>query len=96
MQGQSARTLARPVNREFGREDFGIRVRLRALANGVGGVVHPNLATNSVFGDRVQCVGEGSVATFHARNCEGMVFADDIVRAPDGRSPNRSCRDDHG
>ena len=61
--------------------DLGIRVRRRALANGGGSVVHANLATTREFGDRVQCVGEGSVATFHARNCEGMVFADDIVPA---------------
>ena len=50
------------------------------MANGGSRVVHPNPATISEFGDRAQCVGEGRVATFHARNCEGMAFADDIVR----------------
>ena len=50
---------ARPVKRELGLEDLGIRVRLRALANGGSRVVHSNPATNSEFGDRAQCVREG-------------------------------------
>ena len=49
----------RPVKRELGLEDLGVRVRLRALTNGGSRVVHPNPATNSEFGDRMQCVGEG-------------------------------------
>ena len=50
---------ARPVERELGLEDLGIRVRLRALADGGNRVVHPHRAANGEFGNRVQCVGEG-------------------------------------
>ena len=50
---------ARPVNRELGLEDLGVRIRLRALANGGSRVVHPNPAINNEFGDRAQRVGEG-------------------------------------
>ena len=49
---------ARPVKRELGLEDLGVRVRLRTLANGGSCVVHPNPATSSEFEDRAQCVGE--------------------------------------
>ena len=41
--------------------------------------IHP--AANGEFGDGMQCVGEGAVAAVYARNGEGVVFADDILRA---------------
>ena len=72
---------ARPVEQELGLEDLTVRVRLRALADGDGRIEHPHSATNGEFWNRAQCVREGRVSAFHARNCEDMVFADDIVRA---------------
>ena len=44
-------------------------------------MLHPHPAAKSELGDWTQCVGEGGVATVHASNGEGVVFADDIVRA---------------
>ena len=35
----------------------------------------------AIFWNWAQCVGDGGVSAFHAIICEGMVFADDIVRA---------------
>ena len=53
---------ARPVERELGLEDLGVRVLLHALADGGSRIVYPHPAANSEFGIRAQCVGEGWVA----------------------------------
>ena len=37
--------------------------------------------THGEFRCRTQCVGEGGVSAVNARNGEGMVFANNIVRA---------------
>ena len=50
------------------------------MTNG-GSIVYLHPAANREFGNRAQCVGAGWVAAFHAINCEGMVFTDDLVRA---------------
>ena len=50
---------ARPIEPELGLEDRGIRVRLRASADGDSRVVHPHPAANGEFGNHAQCVGEG-------------------------------------
>ena len=50
---------ARPVERELGLEDLGVRARLRALADGGSRVVNPHPAANDGFENRAQCVGEG-------------------------------------
>ena len=69
------------LNEIFVLEGLGIRVRLRALADGGRRLVHPHPAANAKFGDWTQCVGEGGVAAVHASNGEGVVFTNDIVRA---------------
>ena len=50
---------ARPVERELGLEDLGVRVRLCALAGCGNRIVHPHPAVNGEFRNRPQCVGEG-------------------------------------
>ena len=50
---------AHPIERELGRENLGVRVRLRALADGGNRIVHRHAAANSEFGNRTQCVGYG-------------------------------------
>ena len=49
----------RPVERELGLENLGVRVRLRALADGGSRIVHPQPDANGEFWNRAQCVGEG-------------------------------------
>ena len=70
----------RPVEGEDGLEDLGVRVGLRALADGGHRIVHPRLVADVKFGDWMQSVGEGEVAAVYASNSEGVVFANDIVR----------------
>ena len=47
------------AKRDLGFDDLGVRVRLRALADGGSRVVHPYTVTKSEFGDRAKCIGEG-------------------------------------
>ena len=71
---------ARPVAEDFGLEDLGGRVGLRALADGERRSVHPRPAANVKFGGWTKSVGEGGVAAVHVSNGAGVVVADDIVR----------------
>lgn len=50
------------------------------MVDGGSRILHPRPAANGEFGNRAQCVGEGSSVP-HERKCEGTVFAKDIVRA---------------
>lgn len=43
---------ARPVGRELGRENLGIRISLRALVDAGSRIVHPRPAANDQFGYR--------------------------------------------
>ena len=43
--------------------------------------MHPCPTTHGEFRDRAQRVGEGGVSAVNAGNGEGMVFANNIVRA---------------
>ena len=72
---------ARPAKRKFGLEYLGVRVSLHTLADGGNRVVHPYPTTHGESRCRAQCVGEGGVSAGNARNGEGMVFANNIVRA---------------
>ena len=69
-----------PLEREFGLEGLGVRVGLCTLADGGHRIVHQRPAANVKFGGRTQSIGEG-IAAVHAGNSEGVVFANDIVRA---------------
>ena len=71
---------ARPVKRKFGLEYLGVRVSLHTLADGGSRLVHP-CPTHGECRCRAQCVGEGGVSAANARNGDGMVFANNIVRA---------------
>ena len=50
---------ARPVERQLGLEDLGVRIRLRALADGGSRIVYSRQPANSEFANRAQRVGEG-------------------------------------
>ena len=50
---------ARPVNRELGLEDLGVRVCVGALTDGGSRIERSHPATNVDFGNWTQCVGEG-------------------------------------
>ena len=43
--------------------------------------MHPSPTTHSEFGCRTQRVGTGGVSAVNAKNGEGMVLANDVVRA---------------
>ena len=73
-----------------------VRVRLRAQMEGGRLVVHPRPAANVEFGHWTQSVVDRRVAAVHASNSEGMVFANDIVRAAGGPSPSRSRLEGRG
>ena len=70
---------ALPLKCKFGLEYLGVRVSLHTLADGGSRVVHPCPTTHGEFRCRTQCVGQGGVSAVHARNGEGMVFANNIV-----------------
>ena len=72
---------ARPVKRKFDLEYLGVRVSLHTLADGGSLVVHPSPTTHSEFGCRTQRVSEGGVLSVNARSGEGIVFANNVVRA---------------
>lgn len=72
---------ARPVEREVGLGELGVRVSLCTLTDGGSRLVHLHPAANNEIGHRAQRVGEDGVAAVHASNNAGVVFADDIVRA---------------
>ena len=44
-------------------------------------MIHQRPAANGEFGYWTQCVRESGVASAYANNGEGVVFANDIVRA---------------
>ena len=60
---------------------LGVRVGLRSLVDGGRRIIHPRPAANVQFAAWMQSVDEGGVAAVDARNSEGVVFANDIVRA---------------
>ena len=72
---------ARPVKREFGLEYLGLGVRLHTLADGRGRTVHPCPTTRSEVRCWTQHVGEGGVSAVNTGNGEGVVCADNVVRA---------------
>ena len=72
---------ARPVKREFGLEYLGVGVCLHTLADGGGTNVHPCPTTRREVRCWTQRVGEGGVSAVNTRNGEGVVCADNVVRA---------------
>ena len=84
-QGPTARILHGPVQLSAslarGLEYLGVCVRLHTLADGRGRVVHPCSTTRSEVRCWTQRVGEGGVSAVNTRNCEGVVCADNVVRA---------------
>ena len=72
---------ARPVKREFGLEYLGVGVRLHTLADGRGRIVHSCPTTGSEVRCWTQRVGEGGVSAVNTGNGEGVVCADNVVRA---------------
>ena len=69
----------RPIKCKFGLEHLGVRVSLHTLADGGTRVVHPSPTTHDELGCRAQRVGKGGVWAVNAGNCEGMVFANNVV-----------------
>ena len=72
---------ARSVKREFGLEYLGVGVRLHTLADGIGRVVHPCPTTRNEVRCWAQRVGEGGVSAVNTRNGEGVVCANNVIRA---------------
>ena len=70
----------RPVKRKFGLEYLDVSFSLHTLADGGSRVVDPCPTTHGEFRCRTQCVSEGGVSVVNARDGEGMVFANHIVR----------------
>ena len=88
---------ARPVKREFDLEYLGVGIRLHTLADGGGRVVHLCPTTRSEVRCWTQRVGEGGVSAVNTRNGEGVVCADNVVRALfAGRWPRRNWPGGHG
>ena len=75
------RVRARPVKREFVLEYLGVGVRLHTLADGRGRIVHLCATTRSEVECWTQRVGEGGVSAVKTGNGEGVVCADNVVRA---------------
>ena len=71
----------RPIKSKFGLEHLGVRVSLHTLVDGGSRVVHPSPTTHDEIGCRAQRVGKGGVSLVNAGNCEGMVFANNVVRS---------------
>ena len=69
------------MKRKFGLEYHGVRVSLHTLVDGGSRVVHPCSTTHGEFRCRTQRVGEGEVWAINPKNGEGMVFANNVVRA---------------
>ena len=80
----------RPVKREFGLEYLGVGVRLHTLADGRGRIVHPYPTAHSEVRCWTQRVGEGGAPAVNTGNGEGMVCADNVVRAFAGRWSSRN------
>ena len=72
---------ARPVKREFGLEYLGVNVCLQTLADGKRRIVYPCPTTHIKIRCWTQCVGEGGVSVVNTGNGEGVVCADNVVRA---------------
>ena len=68
------------VMREFGLEYLGVGVRLHT-EGGVGRVGRPCLTTHSDVGCRTQRVFKGGGPAVNTRNGEGVVCANNVVRA---------------
>ena len=72
---------ARPVERKFGLEYLGVGVRFHTLEDGRGRIVHQCPTSHSKVRCWTQCVGEGGVSAVNTANGEGVVCADNVVRA---------------
>ena len=72
---------ARSVKCEFGLEYLGVGVRFHTLADGRGRIVYPCPTTDSEVRCWTQRVGEGGVFAVNTGNGEGVVCADNVVRA---------------
>jgi len=80
--GRSNRSSLAPRGRRSGQESAVQGPTARILYGpGRGGVVYPNPAAWCVGGDFVERVEEGGVASLDARNRDGVLFANDVVRA---------------
>lgn len=75
---------ARPIERVFGREAYGIRASLHALASGGGRVIHRFPIANDELRSLKQRVWKGGASTVHAGNRTGMMLVNDVVRALSG------------
>ena len=73
--------MASPVEREFDLEYLGVGVRLPTLADGRGRIAHPCPTTRSEVMCCMKRVGEGGVSVVNTRNGEGVVCANNVVRA---------------
>ena len=65
----------------FGLEYLGVGVRLHTLADGRDRIVYPCPTTHSEVRCWTQRVGEGGVSVVNTGNGEGVVCADNVVRA---------------
>ena len=68
-----------PVERKFLFEDFVIGAFAQSLSRCDGCVLHPYPASSNVFGSAQERVREGGVAPVDAGNCEGVLFANELV-----------------
>ena len=71
-------TKSPPLRRRL---DVRLRLHTPLIADGGGRVVHPCPTTHSEVRCRMQRVHEGGVSAANARNCEGVVCANNVVRA---------------
>ena len=72
---------ARLVKREFGHDYLGVGVPLHTLADGRDRIVRPSSTTRRKVRCWTQRVGEGGVSAVNTRNGDGVVCADNVVRA---------------
>ena len=68
-----------PVERKILFEDFVIGAFAQSLSSCGGSVVYPYPASSYVFGSAQERVREGGVAPVDASNCEGVLFAHELV-----------------
>ena len=72
---------ARPVKREFGLKYLGLGVRLHTLEDGRGIILHACPTTRSEIKCWTQRVGDGGFSAVNTGNGEGVVCANNVVRA---------------
>ena len=70
---------ARPVERKFLFENFAIGAFAQSLSGCGGCVVYPYPASSNVFGSAQERVREDGVASVDAGDCEGVLFANELV-----------------